>query len=330
MPTLHDMSVEECPGRLAVRDLDDLIGVVPYLVGFHPADSLVIMVVDDGEVAVTARVDLGSVHPEQDGLGELVHRLFDRFPSAEAWFFAYSDDDECWLLLEACGELAGARRVGRLIQVGSARWRADAVDGPTGEVGIGRAAVEATVLGWPARRSRQELAALAAGPPVASEAGLVTALGQAERRLEGWSNQRRLALMRRLCEQAEVGECEAIELAVLAADPQLRRMVMEGLDRRGAGAAVGLWSTVLRSSPPLWQPGPLGLLGLSAWLTGDGALLTICLERLDQIAPLDPLAALLDWINQTVLPPSEWDGYRDALAAAFAAQPALIEGRVSG
>lgn len=324
------MSVEECPGRLAVRDLDDLIGVVPYLVGFHPSDSLVIMVVDDGEVAVTARVDLARVDPDDGGLGELVERLFGRFPSAEAWFFAYSDDDECWSLLEACAELAGARRVGRLVQVGAATWRADAFDGPTGEVGVGRAAVEATVLGWPARRSREELAALAAGPAAAAEPRLAAVFDQTRPRLEAWPSQRRLGLMQRMCRRSDVTENEAVELAVLAADPLLRRIAVESLDRHNASAAVSLWSRALGSAPPPWQPGPLGLLGLSAWLTGDGALLSICLERLDQIAPLDPLAALLDWINKTVLPPGEWDGHRDALTAAFAAQAPLTPRLASG
>ena len=52
------MSPFETPPRLSVRTVDDLVGLVPYLIGFHPRDSLVVIMLCDGQVEVTARVDL--------------------------------------------------------------------------------------------------------------------------------------------------------------------------------------------------------------------------------------------------------------------------------
>ncbi|PZQ43557.1 MAG: hypothetical protein DI570_29080, partial [Phenylobacterium zucineum] len=96
------MSVSEQPARLAVRSVDDLIGLVPYLIGFHPEDSLVVMLLEDGRVLVTARVDLAAV-ADLVALDALLARLFDRFPHAEGWFMAYTDDHElAWGVLAAC------------------------------------------------------------------------------------------------------------------------------------------------------------------------------------------------------------------------------------
>ena len=67
-----------------------------------------------------------------------------------------------------------------------------------------------------------------------------------------------------------------------------------------------------------YRAGPLGLLGMAAWLTGNGALMTICLEQLEVVEPLGPLATLLDWLNLKVLPPDLWPSHRPVLLRALA------------
>ena len=46
---------------LRVRDPGDLIEAIPYLLGFHPRDSLVLVGLDGFRVGVTARVDLAEL-----------------------------------------------------------------------------------------------------------------------------------------------------------------------------------------------------------------------------------------------------------------------------
>ncbi len=46
---------------LRVREPGDLIEAIPYLLGFHPRESLVVVGLDDGRVCVTARVDLSEL-----------------------------------------------------------------------------------------------------------------------------------------------------------------------------------------------------------------------------------------------------------------------------
>ena len=48
----------ETPTRLKVRRPDDLLALIPYLIGFHPEESLVAVFVRSGRVILAARLDL--------------------------------------------------------------------------------------------------------------------------------------------------------------------------------------------------------------------------------------------------------------------------------
>jgi hypothetical protein len=74
----------------------------------------------------------------------------------------------------------------------------------------------------------------------------------------------------------------------------------------------------VRRSLAAQRPSVLGLLGMAAWQTGDGALQVVCLEEIDLVDPELPLAAVLDWLNADVVPPSAWPDVRGALLGALA------------
>lgn len=311
------MSVSENPARLAVRSVEDLVGLVPYLIGFPPRDSLVAMVLCDGAVEVTARANLTEV-AEPDGLAYLIGRLFDRYPAAEIWFLAYTDDDGlAWDVLAGCAALCGVMRLGRVIHVDSTHWRADTPGGAHGSVGVSAAAVEAAVIGLPLRQSRAELEALVAGPPDDEVAGLFELVERISTEVAELSPRSRQRMLRRLVRRGgERVRADWVRLAVLAAEPEAAVSLLSGLRREDGEQQLAIWTQVVRHCLVPYLPTPLGLLGVAAWLTGDGAMATICLERIDRIDPASPMAALLDWIVVGVLPPSAWPDCRPALVAA--------------
>lgn len=315
------MSISEPRPRLAVRSIEDLVGLVPYLIGFHPQESLVAVVIRAGRVTVTARVDLVAVSGTQSPTG-LVTRLFGRYPGADGWFLAYTDDDAlAWEVLEGCAALVGVVRLQRLLQVGSRSWRADAPDGPTGEITgeVTRVAAEAAVLGLPARATRLDLAASVTGPPEAETGQLAAAFAAATVELQRLGVRGRRRLLRRLLSADRIPEAaECIRLALLAEDPEMQVRVLRRLSRQTAERQLALWTRVVRYSPVEHQPAALGLLGMAAWQNGDGALQMVCLERLDRLDPMAPIAALLDWLNATVTPPDVWEDYREPLLATLA------------
>lgn len=314
------MNVSEPQARLAVRSVEDLVGLVPFLIGFHPAESLVVMVIEDNQVVVTARVDLAAV-AEPGVLADLLIRLFDRFPRADGWFFAYTDDDPlAWQVLADCTGLVGATRLGRLLQVGSARWRADHPDGPIGALDgvVTAVAAQAAVLGLPARASRQALADSIVGPPDAEIDELVRLFDEQSAALAGLTASGRGRALRRLLREPQAGLIDHVRLALLVAEPQGTLGALRSLRRETANEQVTLWTGVVRHSLLSYQVVPLGLLGMAAWQAGEGALQMVCLERIDRIDPETPLAALLDQLNREVVPPGEWPTIRGPLLAGMA------------
>ncbi len=315
------MSISEQPARLAVRSVDDLVGLVPYLIGFHPSDSLVVLVLERGRLQVTARVDLAVAGQRLD-LQELVGRLFGRFPTAQGWFLAYTDDDgRAWRSLAACAQLVGEARLGRLIQVSARRWLADAPDGPSGEItgGVSATAAEASVLGLAPLPSRDGLADAVAGPPDAEVGDLLAEFEARAVELEALGPRRRGRLLRTLLRAPAPGAvADCVRLALLAQRPECQLAVVGALGEANAEQQLALWRRVVRFSLVSHRPTVLGLLGLAAWQTGDGALQVVCLEELDRIDPEAPLAALLEWLNQEVVPPGDWEGLRGVLLECLA------------
>lgn len=317
------MSESVSHDRLTIRSLDDLVALVPYLLGFHPEDSLVVVIVTATGVQLTGRIDLAdAVVPQR--LADLVGRLSQRFPAADQWFLAYTADAEtAWEVLQHCAELVGAVRLGRLLHVDAQQWCADHPGGECGRIGTSALATEATVLGMAARASREDLNVPLAGPDDDAVAELLTQCEAAEAHVASLGPAQRKRLVRRLVRTA-AEPADFVRLAVLVCDPVMQWEVLRGLERDGAAAAVSCWSGVVAHCLTPYLAAPLGLLGVASWLAGDGATQNLCLERLDRLDPLAPLAALLDWINQTVLPPSTWAQHRTTLIAAFADHSGLV------
>jgi hypothetical protein len=280
------------------------------------------MVLEHGRVVVTARVDLDAV-TDVAALDALLARLFTRFPGAEGWFLAYTDDEQlAWSVLAGCVELVGLTRLGRLLQVGSSRWRADCPDGPEGPVTgtVSAAAAQAAVLGLPARASRRELAAGIAGPPEVEVDALLAEFAARTIELQRIGSRGRRRLLQRLLRvTGRLALADCVRLALLGASPQGQLVALKLVDRDHAAEHLEVWTQVVRHALAPFRPAVLGLLGVAAWQTGDGALQMVCLEELDRTAPQAPLAWLLDWLNANVVPPEEWVELRDALLSAVAA-----------
>ena len=325
------MSISEQQPRLSVRSIDDLVGLVPYLIGFHPEESLVVIVIEAGRVEVTARVDLAAV-TGRSSPAPLVARLFDRYPAAGGWFVAYTDDDElAWNVLGGCSA-AGELRVQRLLQVGSAVWRSDVPDGPTGPIDgqVSPIAAQAAVLGLPARPSRRDLAAGVGGPAGAELDDLAARFAAAAMVLHRLGARGRRRLLRRLLiADRPPDKDDTVRLALMIQQAEGQLKVLRQLSRDTAENQLALWTRVVRYAPAAQRPAALGLLGMAAWQNGDGALSMVCLEQLDRLDPLEPIAALLDWLNEEVVPPQAWNRLREPLLAALADQFTVVGRRTS-
>ncbi|MBK8446146.1 MAG: DUF4192 domain-containing protein [Micropruina sp.] len=317
------MTAETTP-MAKIRNLPDLLGVIPHLLGFHPAESLVVVVLVDGRVELTARADLPDLQPSGH-VELLIDRLLLRWPAARVWVVAYSSSESAgWGVLQRAETHLGDALAGEPLCVTGGWYRAGHSSGPRSrhDPSSTQSAATATLHGLQARPSRAELRhSVRADPSRALEAERAWA-GAAERAQRLAARDRPAAMASAvaaaLAAPGSVPRDDLVWLAMLTRDPDARDRALVAITGDNAETCVELWSRVVRACPQGVQGQPLALLGWAAWVSGDGALQCICLEELELLHESLPLQRLLDQLNQAIVPPSAWNQLRLELVAALA------------
>lgn len=301
---------------------DDILSAIPYLLRFHPEESLVVLVLSRRQLVVTARVDLG---PDPWKLGDYLGRVALEHGGDTLLVVAYSAQPEVAgravdVLVEALAPLPVAEA---LVVDGSRWWTRFSHDGCRPEDGrpydaeASEVALRAVVAGLPALPNRAALAASITGPeprelPELTEAFEEALLASSE--LDDVDRQSRMSLLiEQFCLRGQLLTTqECAELAVLAYEIDLRDRAAELIDLENAEIHVALWHQVVAKTIAPFEMAPLCLLGLAAWVSGNGSLQVVCIERAERINPDYSLLAILAEINARCLPPSAWTGMRVA------------------
>ncbi len=313
------MTADTSPPIARVRDLPDLLGVIPHLLGFHPEESMILIVVDGGQIQLTARTDLADLR----GAGHLellIDRMLLRWPAGAMWLVAYTSQEAAgWRLLRRARRHLGESLFGDPICVSGAGYRVGDADGPVfrHDPTASQTAAAATVHGLQARPSRDALAALVRGDPDAAALAEQVWMRVLERVLTVQPADRPDELMkalgRGLRNPTGMSRDDLAWLGLLINDPFARDRAVLSLEPSDAEGWVELWSRVVRACPHGTQDNPLAVLGLAAWVNGDGALQSVCLEEMDALGIRPGLKNLLENLSAAVVPPSEWPGLRESL-----------------
>jgi Domain of unknown function (DUF4192) len=310
----------EPPPKLRVRRPADFLAVVPYLLGFHPSESLVTVLSRHGRVVLTARLDLpppGLVDPVRDQLLGLAaqHRI------DETVLAVYGADPVLGRglleqLLEGVGRAVPVREA--LLVSGGRWWSLTCrtgccpAEGTPFDPTTHRLAAEAVYAGLSAESSRAALEVQVRGPQASDLPRLEEAVRQARREVASLdraaSATRMVATVRAvLTGTAALDEPTCALLAVLALDLTVRDVAWAMMSRDAIDDHVRLWSSVVASSPDDVALAPLGLLGAAGWISGNGALLNCCIERLERTDPRYTMGHILADISDRALPPLLWD-----------------------
>ncbi|HEY3409008.1 MAG TPA: DUF4192 domain-containing protein [Propionicimonas sp.] len=329
------------PPRVRITSPDEMAQILPYLVGFTPEESLVVAVVDQGMVAVTARVDIAAI--QLPGQAEtLLDRMWARFPDANAYMVAYTTDQPAgWALLQRCADHLPAGAARQTMLVDGARWHL-----PDGQTGVadrfGPLAAEASFHGLQRLPTRSELVASFASPPDTEELSaqveaaldklpepgdtdaVITRTGELVRGnlVPGTQSSKTLG----------VDVEDAVQLAVLAQHGKAREVALLSITRENARDHLALWRGVVNHVPEFGAEAPLFLAGMAAWVAGEGASASIALERTEEVGEPGrfPPARLLAELIDQVVPPSAWDALRkDGLRNADPHVRAAISGTPS-
>lgn len=304
------------PIHFKLHDTPDLLALLPYLLGYQPSGRLVVLVVADRRVQLTASLPLEEFD-HLDLARASVDSIVRPFPEALVLLSAWTDDEALAdRALGAAEAWVAPRGLIDSVVVGSRRWHTH--DGPwprrggsTRALRQSPVAASAVLAGLGAASSRDECVSVVAGPAPDDEAALeplfvlaADALDQAPP-TEAEAVRQVTALRGR-----ELTDQQVAQLALMGRDEDLRGALWLAIDSRHAEEHLDIWRQVVARTPARYALAPVLLMGCAAWAAGSGALLVACIERALRIDPDCGLAHLLSEVNRRALPPSVWEQLR--------------------
>lgn len=315
---------------LTARSPEDLLAVVPVVLGFHPTDSIVMLTFDaPGRprrqgTTFHARVDLPPADHIHDAVTPLLEAAL-RHDVRRVAFVVYTDDAAL-----GCGAASALREqfgalgceVVALLRADGRRWFAlrgrasDRYDvGTAYDLGCHPFSVQSVYDGTVTHASRAALADSLA--PLPSRVAAVTQAistatppaGEARWAAEGvWAAER----VRAVLDGSRLLDEDAARLLVGLTRVTVRDAVWRLIDRDSAAGHVEVWTELLRGCPQEYAAPPAALLAIAAYRSGRGALAWCAVDRCRAADPDYPLAQYVALALERALPPSAWDEIWDA------------------
>ncbi|MEV0310404.1 DUF4192 domain-containing protein [Nonomuraea fuscirosea] len=306
-----------------MRSPTDVLAAVPYLVGFHPTSSLIVVGLARGQAKMVARWGL----PFPPGTLDAMAPLFEREGVTEIVVIGYGPGelvtpaaDEARLLAAKSGV-----RVGEALRAHEGRYWSYVCDlatccpaeGTPYNPSTSQIAAEATVRGLvalPDRESLERTLAPITGPVrMAMRRATAEAIADFRARLmaatdlDAFAGQfvsDGLARVRAaLKTHTEGGRLDDVEAAKLGLDLVIMRVRDEGWTLMEDSHAP-LWKDLTRRLEPRFVPPAASLLAIAAWREGNNVQATIALERALACDPTYSMANLLMHALQNLLSPA--------------------------
>lgn len=330
--TLVPMTTNTSDPGLTLTSPADILAAVPYLVGFHPTDSLVVVgLTGRGRAQVAVRWSL----PFPAGALAPLGSLFAREGVTRIVVVGYGTGERVTPAVdEARAEAAKAGvQVEEALRAHESRYWSYICDipgccppqGTPYDPVASRVAAEATVRGMvalPDRRALEHTIAPATGPvrvamrrataEVVAEvrAGLAAA-GRSGAGADAFARDfvdRGLARVQAaLAVHAGGGRIDDAEAARIGLDLAVIRVRDEAWTLM-EDSHTGLWKDLMRRLEPRFAPPAATLFAMAAWLGGDSTQATIALERALAIDPGYSMANLLMHALQSLLSPGTLSG----------------------
>jgi uncharacterized protein DUF4192 len=316
----------------------DLVAVVPQVLGFHPADSVVLMTFGNAE-NFHARVDLPTGREEQLAVVGMLAEVIAQHRVPQVALLLYTDDPQVAVTFHdaVLARLVRDRvDVIELLRVADGRIH-DAGDvrdpGTAYDIKAHPFTAEQVVRGQVVHDSREQLAT-SLRLVDAEDARAVTeaAIGVGEK-LSGLARLARdSGISRELAEQASwiqrtvrrhvrkgrrLSHDNAGRLLMLVSLDPLRDVALAEMTRPSSEGHAELWRDLVRRCPSSLVPAASTLLAFAAWLSGHGALAWCALDRCEEVDPTYPMAELVRGFLELAVPPSAWPGLAEADLPVF-------------
>jgi hypothetical protein len=109
-------------------------------------------------------------------------------------------------------------------------------------------------------------------------------------------------------------------------DLQLRDLAWAMIEPDDAEEHARVWMQVVSQVPPTLSAAPLALLGIAAWIAGDGALQNCCSDELARLHPRYSMGGLLADISERALSPKLWHAVNGGMQAEIRRELDLLAG----
>lgn len=322
---------------LSVRSTADLLAAVPYLLGFHPADSVVVIALRGNRVVFVARGDLpGAAGIPECGEGaDHLAAVVARQGVETTTIIGYGEPARVTPIVDAVTSALG--RVGlpvldALRVTGDRYWsyvcddeRCCPAEGTRFDSSTSQLAAAATFAGQVALPDRDALVRQIAPVDGPARVAMREATRRAEVRLGVLLDKAPAAdllgrrALRRAGRAAVRGALDRHRHGGQLTDEELAWLSLllvhlpirddAWLRTGGEDWHLALWTDVLRRAEPDLVPAPASLLGFAAWRAGQGALASLAVERALEARPDYSFAQLLAEALQAGVGPSALDDW---------------------
>ncbi|MEU4806422.1 DUF4192 domain-containing protein [Actinosynnema sp. NPDC023587] len=298
-----------------LSDPGDLIAAVPHLLEFYPTDSLVAVMVRDGRITLTARIDLPSTSHQYR---QTAHDLSTQLHSHDAdrvYALIVGDDHDCLSYERLAAQLSAVFATDGLTPVifgvptitRGARWfeygapdnNGALPDPETSPIHLSQ--IARGVVTRPSREALVNALRPDSDEALSRRARLLADVVEQERigfhqpqaAAESWYQ-----LVRRHVERARyrtqpLTDTEIVDLAFALSHLDVRDRCMEFALGKNAGDAEGLWTELTRQCPAPECAEPAALLAIYAYVRGQGVLAVDAIRHALDAAPDHRLAGLL-------------------------------------
>lgn len=305
---------------LRLRSPADVVAAIPYLIGFHPADSVVVLACDPAQGTYAIRLDLAA----HDALLEHIAGLMARRRPESVILAGYGEAGRVTPAIERVRDHLHAMGIGLVdaLRVETSRfWSylcADLACCPAEGtyVDVARSPITAAAIACglvvlPDRRGLERTLEPAGGE------GMRRAVTRAERRLAGWKaadaagvRARMVAegvpLVRDVISRVDSDpppDDEVAWLGLLLTSLRVRDEAWVRMNEPDLQGHIRLWRHMLTRLPEPYAAAPACLLSFAAWRSGEGALANIALDRALAADPRYSMALLLQELFISGLPP---------------------------
>ncbi|QXJ20870.1 DUF4192 domain-containing protein [Actinomadura graeca] len=309
---------------LVIRSALDAIATVPYLLGFHPSRSLVVIGFEGPDGTCAVRVDLPSPNAAR------VSAMLAGNGFRRALLLAYGTADEAAAATGAMRDALAATHieVAEAIRIADGRWWSltctDACCPPEGtpyDIDGSVLAAEAVFAGHVALPDRSELTGSVRPLEGAARRSMREATRRAERRLldrarDGTTSiqyqsrmvEEGLGLLPRLLSRARAGspptDDEVARLGLLLTELRVRDEAWVRIDEDSPAPDIAFWRDIVRRVEDPYAAAPASLLAFAAYAAGDGGLANIAVERALEVDPAYSMAVILREVMAVGIPPT--------------------------